>query len=1153
MSTDGLGFSDGQQLLLSNDLGQHAIWPARLPVPPGWARNGEPWASAADCAAALDAAPSDSWSAYSRRDHPPGPDGPDGPWAPTVDRMVREQAERTPHAWAVLCDNERIDYAELDRRTDRLARRLRLHGGVEQSVVAVCLDRTAELAVGLLAVGRAGAAVLPLDPATPAPRLLRLVRDADARTVLTNHSHQALFAAATGEGAAVDVLTVETPETETAETDAGDALGSEPARWTPRPQDPAYLIYTSGSTGPPKGVLTSHHALSVALRAAAEFYRLGPGDRVAHLAALAFDTSLEQILAPLISGATVVLTGRHAWAPTDLLYRIARDRITVVDLTPAYWRRLLSVAGAGLDTLAPLRLVIVGGEVVHADHCRVWLRRFPGTALVNAYGLTETTITSTACELTPNLLAGTDGAPAPVGRPLAGALVHVLDAELRPVPPGERGEVYIGGCRLAEAVWKQPGLTARQFLPDPHADTPGSRMYRTGDLGRRRSDGNLEILGRIDDQLKIHGFRIDPAEVEAVLNSQRGVGQAAVVARTRGNREQEQVLVAFYTPAGTDGGQSAAGAPTDGPGRRAELRSALAAVLPAHMVPVDYTLVGQLPLAPSGKVDRAALPGRSALVRPADADSDADSDTDGGAGSGGGSGSGLREARPQPPFTSGMAQLWSLILGVDRIAADDDFFELGGNSLLAMEMLARARVMFGIGVGQIRGLTRSLLQDPTLAGFARSAHRARVGTLANADGGGVDFAAESALSASELSALAKSQPARSQPAKSQPAAAAQPQDVLLTGATGYCGIHLLDDLLEHTSARIHCLVRAADTGEARERIRASARRYLLHDLPEERVRPIVGDLGEPRFGLPEHDFERLGGMLDVIYHFGAQVNFIYPYDKLRAVNVGATRELIRLAAPRSVPLHFASTMAVLAGFGAAGVRSVTESTPLDFADYLSVGYVETKWVSEALLLQASRAGLPVTVYRLQDITGTGPAGVLNTATEICALMKFIAESGLCPRVELPLDFLPADVFARAVSHISANHPARGTVYHLTNPHPAVLGSLADSLRRHGFPVTEIPYADWVSALIGFAAGHPAHPITPFVPLFVDRCRHADMSVSEMYFQDVFPQFRRDNAERALLGSGIVLPPVDAPLLDGYLDHLQSIGFLEPVKGPADGP
>ena len=1106
MNTDTGNLSE-QHLLLSNDRGQRAVWPARLPVPAGWTRSGPSWASAADCAAALDAAPAETWSTCTGRRRP----GPEGartgePQAATVTQLVRQQAERTPQAWAVLCDDQRLDYAELDRRVDRLAGQLRLHGGFERSLVAVCLDRTAELAISLLAVLRAGGAVLPLDPATPARRLVHLVRDADARTVLTNRSHLPLFAEAAEAGTAVRVLVVEALAAE------GDAA-PEPGRGfePPSPEDPAYMIYTSGSTGPPKGVVTSNRSLAEALRAAAEFYRLAPGDRVAHLAALAFDTSLEQLLAPLIAGAAVVLTGRRAWAPTDLLHRIARDRITVADLTPAYWRGLLSVAGSGTDTLAPLRLVIVGGEVIHTDHGRAWLRRFPGTALVNAYGLTETTITSTACELTQDLLAGTDGAPAPVGRPLAGALVHVLDADLRPVPPGERGEVYIGGSRLAESVWKQPGLTARQFLADPHAGTPGSRMYRTGDLGRRRSDGNLEILGRIDEQLKIRGFRIDPAEVEAVLNSQPGVGQAAVVARNRGDGEPE--LVAFYTTADTaaEGVEGDAHADESTAG---ELRSALAAVLPAHMVPVQLTPLGELPLAPSGKVDRAALPGRAPSVRTP------------------------REARPHPPFTSGMAQLWSLILDVDRIAADDDFFELGGNSLLAMEMLARARVMFGIGVGQIRALTRSLLHDSTLAAFARNAHSARAGTLASDESGAVDFAAES-----ELRVTVRQDPQAPSPDWRHP------KDILLTGVTGYCGIHLLNDLLEHTEARVHCLVRATDAEQARERIRAAAQRYLLRDLPEERVLPVVGDLAEPGLGLSGDDFERLGSVLDVVYHFGAQVNFIYPYDQLRAVNVDATRELIRLAAPRSIPLHFASSMAVLAGFGAAGVRWVTETTPLDYADYLSVGYVESKWVSEALLRQASEAGLPVAVYRFQDITGTGPDGVLNTATEICALMKYIAESGLCPKVELPLDFLPADAFARAVVHISANHSARGTVYHLTNPRPAVLGTLADCLRRCGYPVEEIPYPDWVSQLIRFAAGRPTHPVTPFVPLFVDRCRHTDMSVSEMYFQDVFPQFSRDHTEHALAGSGIVFPPVDAQMLDGYVAFLQSTGYLTPAGSP----
>jgi amino acid adenylation domain-containing protein/thioester reductase-like protein len=1094
-------------LLTRNEREQYAVWPARLPLPSGWTRVSGPWPSAADCAAALDAARTESWSAYTgHRARPQGE-----PAGPTVTRLFRAQVRRDPQAAAVFCDGERLDYAELERRADRLTRQLRRLGPLEHSLVAVCLDRTVELVVALLAVVQGGAAVLPLDPATPARRLVQLVRDAEARTVLTNGSYRELFAELAQEPGRAEVVTSEALAAE------ADQPGPAGACEAPRPEDPAYMIYTSGSTGPPKGVVISNGSLAGALSAAAGFYGLTPGDRVAHLAALAFDTSLEQILAPLVTGAAVVLTGNRSWAPTDLLHRIAREHITVVDLTPVYWRGLLNVVGAGPDALAPLRLVIVGGEVVHTDHCRAWLRRAPGITLVNAYGLTETTITSTACELTEDLLDRSDSAVAPVGRPLPGAHVHVLDGELRPVPPGVRGEVYIGGVHLAEGIWRQPGLTARQFMPDPHASAPGSRMYRTGDLGRWHNDGNLEILGRVDDQLKLRGFRIDPTEVEAVLSAQPGVGQAAVAARDRGDGERD--LVAFYT-VGSNGGDPYGRPAADPPGPDAEraalLRTALAEVLPAHMVPSEFTPVERMPLSPSGKIDRRALPNHAAALP------------------------GVREVRPQPPFTAGMAQLWSLILGVERVGPDDDFFDLGGTSLLAMEMLARARVMFGIGVGQIRELTRSLLRDAKLAAFSRDAQLARAGTLTSQESGAVDFAAEARLRLEPW-------PVSGAPAPDW----RQPSDVLLTGATGFCGVHLLDDLLRHTRARIHCLVRAADAEQARERIGAAAQRYLLRDLSDERVLPVVGDLAVPGLGLAAGEFERLGSLLDAVYHFGAQVNFIYPYDQLRAVNVDATRELIRLAAPRSVPLHFASSMAVVAGFGAAGVREVTESTPLDFADYLSVGYVETKWVCEALLRQASDAGLPVSVYRLQDVTGTVSSGMLNTSTEICALIRFVADSGLCPEVDLPLDFLPADCFARAVGRISAERAVPGAVYHLTGPRPALLGDLADRLRLRGYPVEQVPYAEWVPRLIHFAAGHPTHPVTPFVPLFVDRCRHADMSVSEMYLQDVFPRFDRENTVRALADGGPRFPPVDARMLDGYLDFLQSSGYLAGPGSPAD--
>ncbi|MFJ2234793.1 amino acid adenylation domain-containing protein [Streptomyces sp. NPDC087859] len=1068
------------RVVLRNDEEQYAIWPADHRIPAGWRRVGGP-ESAAWCGSLVDRLWTDMRPASARTEgRSPGPE------QGTVPELVRERARREPSALAVLSDEGRLSYAELTGRADRLAHRLRESGADTERVVTVCLDRGPDLVVALLAVLSSGGAFLPLDPATPRQRLAGLVGESGSRLIVSSREYAPMFAECeariihTGEPAAQTL-----PE------------GPQPAL-CPRLDDLAYVIYTSGSTGPPNGVMITHRSLAHSLTAVARAYALRPGDRVLHAAALGFDTSLEQIFATLISGATLVPAGTHTWAPTDLLHRLPEYGITVADLTPAYWHRIVSVPDRA-ESLASLRLVIVGGEIVTTKSCRAILHRIPGARLVNAYGLTETTITSTLCDLNEEVLAAPDTAVAPIGGPLEGSHVHVLDAELRPVPPGERGQIYIGGPALARGIWRQPALTAQQFLPDPDGSAPGDRMYRTGDLGRRRSDGNLEVLGRVDDQMKIRGFRVDPAEVEAALVSHPEIGQAMVVARSRAGGDRD--LIAYVTPTSPPAGGEKV--------LRARLRSALAEVLPGHMIPAAFHAVERLPVTPGGKLDRRAVPEPATAAQ--------------------------TTGTVDRPVLQGMAQLWGQILDVDYVRPHDDFFELGGNSLLAMEMLARTRVVFGIGVTQIRDLTRSLLRYPTLAAFAESVRQARAGTLAHPDGGSVDFAAETD---------------RHMPAVGRDASAPDPRrpgDVLLTGATGFCGAYMIDELLRRTTGRVLCLVRASDDQRGMERIRASHQRYTHTDLSSERVQPVVGDLGRPGLGLSPSRFEELGSTIDAVYHLGGQVNFIYPYHELRAVNVDGTYEIIRLAAGRAVPVHFTSSMAVLAGFGPAGVREVTEGTPLRFPEYLSVGYVETKWVGEALLRKASDAGLPVAVYRLMDITGRDGTGVMNTSSELAALFGFIARTGLCPDARLALDFLPADRLARAIGHISTRHSAGGEVYHLTNPRPTLLNSLAERLRRRGYPIQEIPYAEWVAALVKYAAGHPTDPITPFVPLFVDRCARADITVSEMYFQGVFTEFTRGNAERALVDAGIDIAPVDAEMMDRHIDFLQQADTFRSVK------
>ncbi|MFD8522277.1 non-ribosomal peptide synthase/polyketide synthase [Streptomyces capillispiralis] len=555
---------------------------------------------------------------------------------------------RDPDAPAVTDGRITWSYAELARRAGRLAAHLVASGAGPERTVALVLPRSMELIAAELAVALTGAAFLPVDPDYPAERRALMLADAAPAVVLDDLDRiRALM-----EG--------QEPETD-------------PVPSRTLPDHAAYVIFTSGSTGTPKGVTVTHRGIAGFATAAAERYAVGPGDRVLQFSSPSFDASVLELCVSVLSGALLVVPPNGPWLGDELAAVLDEHRISHALIPPAALATLTDPADIG--DLPSLRTLIVGAEACPATLVDRWA---PGRRMINSYGPTEATIVAT---WTGPLTVGT-GTPA-IGSPLPGTEAHILDAALRPVPPGTEGELYVGGDGLARGYLNRPGLTATRFVAHP-SGPPGARLYRTGDRVRRRADGELEFLGRADRQVKVRGFRIEPGEIEAALLGDPEIREAVVVVRDE--EPARGRLIGYVTPAD--------------PARRpdpARLRAGLSAALPAHMVPSAVVVLDALPLTPQHKIDLRALPAPGGA--PAE-----------------------RHVEPRTDNERTLAAIWADVLGVDTVGVTDDFFDLGGDSILAARTLTRIREAFGAGLtlrdvftARTVGALAPLTADPSAA------------------------------------------------------------------------------------------------------------------------------------------------------------------------------------------------------------------------------------------------------------------------------------------------------------------------------------------------------------------------------------------------------------------------------------------------------
>jgi amino acid adenylation domain-containing protein len=584
----------------------------------------------------------------------------------SIHHLFEAWAERAPGALALLHGEESLSYGALNERANRLAHHLRRAGAGPEVPVGLCLRDGMDMAAGILAVLKAGAAYVPLDPSLPAARLAYVLDDAGASVVVTRGALRDVLPE--GHDRAVVDLDRAAPALarEAAENPAGGA----------HPGNLAYLVYTSGSTGRPKGVAVEHGAAAAHLADFARELGMGPGDRMLHFASWSFDAAVEELLAPLVSGAAVVLRDPEPWMPAEWFARVREAGVTVANLAPAYWQELADAADAG--ALPSLRLLIVGSDAVPAAVVPRWRRAVGGAVrLMNAYGPSEAVVTATVFAV-PDDFPAEGGKPlVPIGRPLSGRAAYVLDSRGHPVPPGIAGELYLGGGRLARGYAGRRALTAEKFLPDPFGAVAGGRLYRTGDRVRWLADGSLDFLGRADAQVKVRGFRIELGEVEAVLRESPGVTGCAVVARE--DAPGDRRLVAYVA----------------GDADAEALRAALRRSLPEYMVPAAIVAVDRLPLTPSGKLDRRALPAPEYA-------------------------SAARYVAPRTPVEQVLAGIWAEVLGQPRVGAEESFFALGGHSLLAMRLVSRIRDVLGVELP-----LRSVFEHPTVALAARQVEASR--------------------------------------------------------------------------------------------------------------------------------------------------------------------------------------------------------------------------------------------------------------------------------------------------------------------------------------------------------------------------------------------------------------------------------------------
>lgn len=747
----------------------------------------------------------------------------------------------------------------------------------------------------------------------------------------------------------------------------------------------AYIMYTSGSTGAPKGVMIQHRSLLNLVVEQIKALKLNPKTRVLQFSSIGFDASIWEIFASLVAGCSIYIPSEEKiLVGNELTKLITNYQITCITLPPSILQTISSTAAKVLQT------IIIAGESCSEELVDNWIEK---VRLINAYGPTETTVCATMTILSRKKHIN-------IGKPIGNTYSYVLDHNHKPLPIGVIGELYLGGANLALGYLNKPELTKQYFITNPFTQ---EKIYRSRDLARWLPDGTLEYIGRIDNQIKIRGFRIELEAIETQILHNKNVEQAAVIHRK--HKQLGDILVAYVVIK-----------------KQIELnhlRGYLEKYLPHYMIPNFFVCLDKLPLTNNGKIDRSVLP-EPEIAK-------------------------TNNKHPKTELENKIERIWSKIFGLDCISIHDNFFNLGGNSLLLSQLLLALRDELNFEVH-----FSIFLKNPTIAGIAEIISK-KFHNILEYDAQILrDIKLEQSIfpkNITETNTLT--------------------ENIFLTGCTGFLGCHILEKLLQDNQiSKIYCLIRADSNEIAIKKIREAIWKCKLNVVINEKIVPIIGDLSLPHLGLNDEVYQFLTEEIDIIYHNGAHVNHLYDYSLLRATNVCSTIEILKLASyKKNKTINYISTLSAVGNFTKNDKHILEEFISLDYEVPPNDGYSQTKWVSEKILSEASNRNFCINIYRPGWIFGNVSTGYFPvTGNHLLLLIKSCIQMKIAPNWKTELNILPVDFVSKFIVKTSKYNNSVNTVYNLTNKNHLSWHDIIRYLNQFGHTVKMISREKWTKEI-----------------------------------------------------------------------------------------